>query len=79
MERKMKIKNESIINIHTNVDELTKEELYFEANKSKKKARVRLLNTIHATSINQDLMETAYAYDPVNDMSFTGEFEAITV
>ncbi len=30
-----------------------------------------------AAEAMQDSMETAYGYDPVNDTSFTGEFEAI--
>ncbi len=71
-------KPETCINVHTNVDELSKHQLLEEASKSKNRARVRLLNKIHGMQTNEDLMETAYAYDPLNDMSFTGEFEAIS-
>ena len=78
MERIM-TKQEPFINVHTNVDKLTEQELLNEAIKSKHRARVRLLNNIHGIQLNEDLMDTAYAYDPNNDMSFTGEYEAISV
>jgi hypothetical protein len=44
---------------------------------SKKNARVHLLNSIHNELEKQQSQETAYGYNPINDMSFTGEFEAI--
>ena len=78
MERFM-TKQETCINVHTNVDQLTERELLEEAEQSKHRARVRLLNNIHSMPLNEELMDTAYAYDPNNDMSFTGEFEAISV
>ncbi len=78
MERFM-TKQEMCINVHTNVDQLTEQELQVEADKSKHRARVMLLNNIHGINLNKQLMDTAYAYDPNNDMSFTGEFEAIGV
>ena len=78
MERTM-TKQETCINVHTNVDQLTEQELLAEAEKSKHRARVRLLNNIHGIPLNEELMDTAYAYDPNNDRSFTGEFEAIGV
>ena len=40
------------------------------------RARVKLLCHIHNTA-DETSMETAYGYDPINDLSFTGEFEAI--
>ena len=78
MERIM-TKQEPFINVHTNVDKLTEQELLNEAIKSKHRSRVRLLNNIHGIQLHEDLMDTAYAYDPNNDMSFTGEYEAISV
>ncbi len=68
---------ENLPNIHTNIDSLSKEELAMEASKSKKNARVKLLQCIHHAIQKYESMETAYGYDPQNDMSFTGEFEAI--
>ena len=64
------------INKDTNVDSLTRRELVIEARHSKNRARVKLLCHIHKT-IGETSMETAYGYDPINDLSFTGEFEAI--
>ena len=64
------------INKDTNVDSLTRRELGIEARLSKNRARVKLLCHIHKT-IDETSMETAYGYDPINDLSFTGEFEAI--
>ena len=64
------------INKDTNVDSLTRRELGIEARRSKNRARVKLLCHIHKT-IDEASMETAYGYDPINDLSFTGEFEAI--
>jgi hypothetical protein len=64
------------INKDTNVDSLTRRELGVEARRSKNRARVKLLCHIHKT-IDETSMETAYGYDPINDLSFTGEFEAI--
>jgi hypothetical protein len=64
------------INKDTNVDSLTRRELGIEARRSKNRARVKLLCHIHKT-IDETSMETAYGYDPINDLSFTGEFEAI--
>tara|TARA_B100001123_G_C14890699_1_gene859761 strand:- start:136 stop:360 length:225 start_codon:yes stop_codon:yes gene_type:complete len=72
-------KQKTRINIHTNTDSLCKAELLAEASTSKKRSRVQLLNKIHSLQQECDLMETAYAYDPQNDMSFTGEFEAIGI
>ncbi|HIN09717.1 MAG TPA: hypothetical protein EYM64_03980 [Phycisphaerales bacterium] len=64
------------INKDTNVDSLTRREIGIEARRSKNRARVKLLCHIHKT-IDETSMETAYGYDPINDLSFTGEFEAI--
>ena len=64
------------INKDTNVDSLSRRELGIEARRSKNRARVKLLCHIHKT-IDETSMETAYGYDPINDLSFTGEFEAI--
>ena len=68
---------ETTINIHTNTDTLSKVEMIKEANQSKKNARVKLLHRIHESLKEEESMETAYGYNPQNDMSFTGEFEAI--
>ncbi|MBC8203864.1 MAG: hypothetical protein H8E91_08550 [Planctomycetes bacterium] len=69
------------INNNTNIDTLTRQELSSEARISKNRARVKLLQMLHqklaAAEAMQDSMETAYGYDPINDTSFTGEFEAI--
>jgi len=65
------------IHIDTNTDALTREEMLTEACCSKKNARVHLLNSIHNELEKQQSQETAYGYNPINDMSFTGEFEAI--
>ena len=64
------------INKDTNVDSYPPRELLTEARRSKNRARVQLLCHIHNTS-EETSMETAYGYDPINDLSFTGEFEAI--
>jgi hypothetical protein len=66
------------ININTNVDRITKEVLVCEARISKNRARVNLLTEIHNQLEETISMETAYGYDPAIDMSFTGEFEAIS-
>ena len=66
------------INKDTNVDSYTPRELFIEARRSKNRARVKLLCYIHNTA-EETSMETAYGYDPINDLSFTGEFEAIGV
>ncbi|MDP7004768.1 MAG: hypothetical protein QF718_00970 [Phycisphaerales bacterium] len=68
------------INKDTNVDLLTKVQLAKEARKSKNRARVNLLSEIH-TQLEEEVSmeETAYGYNPENDMSFTGEFEAIGI
>jgi len=67
------------MNIHndTNTDKLSRTELIAEARISKNRARVKLLTRLHAELEEQESMETAYGYNPKNDMSFTGEFEAI--
>jgi hypothetical protein len=69
------------INKNTNIDTLTRQEMIAEARISKNRARVKLVQTVHSKLADaeamQDSMETAYGYDPVNDTSFTGEFEAI--
>lgn len=49
-----------------------------EARISKNRARVNLLTEIHNQLEETISMETAYGYDPAIDMSFTGEFEAIS-
>ena len=64
------------INIDTNIDIHSRRDLEREARRSKNRARVQLLCHIHNTA-DETSMETAYGYDPVNDISFTGEFEAI--
>ena len=64
------------INKDTNVDSYPPRELFIEARRSKNRARVQLLCYIHNTA-EETSMETAYGYDPINDLSFTGEFEAI--
>ncbi len=61
----------------TNTDSLDREQLAAEARMSKNRARVKLLQHIHRELEEQESMETAYGYNPINDMSFTGEFEAI--
>jgi len=66
------------INKDTNVDRITKEERMREARISKNRARVNLLTEIHNKLEEANSMETAYGYDPAIDMSFTGEFEAIS-
>ncbi len=65
------------INKDTNVDTLNREKLVTEARISKNRARVNLLSEIHKQMEEENSMETAYGYNPENDMSFTGEFEAI--
>ncbi len=65
------------INKDTNVDTLNREKLVTEARISKNRARVNLLCEIHKQMEEENSMETAYGYNPENDMSFTGEFEAI--
>ena len=69
------------INKKTNTDSPTRQELIAEARISKNRARVKLLQMLHqklaAAQAMQDSMETAFGYDPINDNSFTGEFEAI--
>ncbi|HJN71829.1 MAG: hypothetical protein HOC93_07200 [Phycisphaerae bacterium] len=69
------------INKKTNTDSPTRQELIAEARISKNRARVKLLQMLHqklaAAQVMQDSMETAFGYDPINDNSFTGEFEAI--
>ena len=69
------------INKNTNIDTLTRQEMIAEARLSKNRARVKLIQHMHlklaqAAEFEQS-METAYGYDPLNDNSFTGEFEAI--
>jgi hypothetical protein len=66
------------INTDTNIDRITKEEGMREARICKNRARVKLLNEIHNRLEEVNSMETAYGYDPALDMSFTGEFEAIS-
>ena len=65
------------INIDTNTDTPSRETLIAEARVSKNRARVKLLQHIHRELYKQESMETAYGYNPINDMSFTGEFESI--
>ncbi|MBC8203686.1 MAG: hypothetical protein H8E91_07645 [Planctomycetes bacterium] len=65
------------INKDTNTDNLSHKDLAAEARLSKNRARVKLLNHIHAALEEQNSMETAYGFNPENEMSFTGEFEAI--
>jgi len=65
------------INNDTNTDKLSRIELIAEARVSKNRARVKLLTRLHAELEKQESMETEYGYNPENDMSFTGEFEAI--
>ena len=65
------------INKDTNTDTPSRETLIAEASVSKNRARVKLLQHIHSELEKQESMETAYGYNPINDMSFTGEFEAI--
>jgi hypothetical protein len=69
------------INKDTNTDALTRQDLITEARKSKNRARVKLLQHIHkkmaVEKAQLESMETAYGYDPINDTSFTGEFETI--
>ena len=68
------------IHAHTNIDHLTRKELIGEARLSKNRTRVKLLKLIHeqlAEETAAEAMDTAYGYDPINDASFTGEFEAI--
>jgi len=69
------------VNKSTNINTLTRQKLIAEARMSKNRARVKLLQMMHqklaAAEAMQDSMETAYGYDPINDTSFTGEFEAI--
>jgi hypothetical protein len=66
------------INTDTNTDRLSGLEMVTEARISKNRARVHLLQQMHQTLEEQKSMETAYGYNPINDMSFTGEFEAIS-
>ncbi len=69
------------INKDTNTESLTIQETIAEARISKNRARVKLLQHMHQklakAEVIEDSMETAYGYDPINDASFTGEFEAI--
>jgi hypothetical protein len=69
------------INKNTNTDTLTRQEMIGEARISKNRARVKLLQQIHqklaAAEALRESMETSYGYDPINELSFTGEFEAI--
>ena len=65
------------INKDTNTDTLSCKDLAREARCSKNNARVKLLKHIHRELEEEQSMETAYGYNPNNDMSFTGEFEAI--
>ncbi len=65
------------INKDTNTDNLSRKDLVTESRLSKNRARVKLLNHLHAELEEQSSMETAYGFNPKNDMSFTGEFEAI--
>lgn len=65
------------INKDTNTDTLSREELIREASCSKNRARVKLLQHMHRELEEEKSRETAYGYNPINDMSFTGEFEAI--
>ena len=52
-----------------------------EARLSKNRSRVKLIEHMHIKLAQaaefEQTMETAYGYDPLNDNSFTGEFEAI--
>ena len=76
----MKYPTDKRIHAHTNIDHLSRRELIGEARLSKNRARVKLLKHIHeqlAEETTAEAMETAYGYDPINDSSFTGEFEAI--
>ena len=66
------------INRDTNIDTLSCEALAAEARTSKKNVRVKLLQHLHNEIEEHNSMETAYGYNPENDMSFTGEFEAIS-
>ena len=66
------------INQDTNIDRMTKEAFLREARISKNRARVNLLTEIHNKLEETNSMKTAYGYDPAIDMSFTGEFEAIS-
>jgi len=70
-----------LMNKNTNIDTLTRQEMIAEARISKNRARVKILKRMHqrlaAAEAMQDSMETAYGYNPINDTSFTGEFEAI--
>ena len=75
-ERTMKM-NKITTNEDTNVDILSHVEMMKEARVSKNRARVNLLYEIHSQLEEERSMDTAYGYDPENDMSFTGEFEAI--
>ena len=65
------------INTDTNTDTLSREELISEARCSKNNARVKLLEHIHRELEREQSQETAFGYNPINEMSFTGEFEAI--
>jgi hypothetical protein len=65
------------INKETNTDALSEVEICAESRISKNRARVKLLQHLHR-ELEQKSMETAYGYNPVNDMSYTGEFEAIS-
>lgn len=76
----MKNPTDKRVHAHTNIDHLSRKELIGEARLSKNRAKVKLLKLIHkqlAEEIASQAMETAYGYDPINDASFTGEFEAI--
>tara|TARA_X000001036_G_scaffold65860_1_gene56581 strand:- start:62 stop:268 length:207 start_codon:yes stop_codon:yes gene_type:complete len=66
------------INKDTNINNLSDIDLHKEAFRSQNRARVNLLQNIHLQREKQQSMETAYGYNPMNDMSFTGEFEAIS-
>ena len=67
-----------IIDRDTNTDSPSCEALATEAKNSKNNVRVKLLQHLHKEIEIHNSMETAYGYNPENDMSFTGEFEAIS-
>ena len=66
------------INEDTNVDSLTPEQLIHEANVSKNRSRIKLLQRIHAEIDTEPSLESEYQYDPDNDLSYSGEFKAIS-
>lgn len=67
-----------IINKDTNTEAISEVDICTEARISKNRARVKLLQLMHTELEEQKSMETAYGYNPINDMSYTGEFEAIS-